>query len=352
VNAAIDERRSSFTGVALLLAAVAILLGALHLAAPVVTPVLLAIVLALIFWPLYVWLRGRGLGALAALVALLAMIVVGTALLAIVLGYSLGALASRMGVYAENLSARLQSVDALLASYGLSEVDLASLLPPQAVLAAFGAIVGGLTSVAISGLFLLLVLAFFLAEGPAIAGRVRTSLDPTDPLPDRLVAFGRDVGQYFVLRAAVNAVTGVGVTVVLWALGVDFPVLWGIVTFFLSFVPYIGMFLASVPSVLLAWAEYDAARALLVIVALTIVNATAENILQPALMHKGLNLSPTFVLLSVFFWSAVLGGGGAFLAIPMSLGALTFLATFPGARWFVNAATTGATGARDEARPP
>src|SRR5436305_500396 len=83
-------------------------------------------------------------------------------------------------------------------------------------------------------------------------------------------------------RAAVNAVTGVGVTLVLWLLGVDFPVLWGIVTFFLSFIPYIGMFLASVPSVLLALLEYGPGRAFAVIIALTVVNALAENLLQPA----------------------------------------------------------------------
>jgi predicted PurR-regulated permease PerM len=92
--------------------------------------------------------------------------------------------------------------------------------------------------------------------------------------------------------------------------------------------------------VLLAWAEYDLGRALLVIVALTVVNATAENLVQPALMHKGLHLSPTFVILSVFFWSSLLSGGGSFLAVPLSLAVLMLLGNFPAARWFVNAATT------------
>jgi AI-2 transport protein TqsA len=100
------------------------------------------------------------------------------------------------------------------------------------------------------------------------------------------------------------------------------------------------MFVASVPSVLLAWAEYDLGRALVVIVALTVVNAAAENLVQPALMHKGLHLSPTFVILSVFFWSSLLSGGGSFLAVPMSLGLLTLLANFPAAKWFVDTAMT------------
>jgi predicted PurR-regulated permease PerM len=100
------------------------------------------------------------------------------------------------------------------------------------------------------------------------------------------------------------------------------------------------MFLASVPSDLLAWAEYDLGHAVVVALALTIVNATAENLVQPALMHKGLGLSPTFVFISVFFWGWLLDGGGSFLAVPLSLGLLALLANFPEARWFISAVTT------------
>jgi predicted PurR-regulated permease PerM len=100
------------------------------------------------------------------------------------------------------------------------------------------------------------------------------------------------------------------------------------------------MFLASVPSVLLAWAEYGLVHAVLVGIALTVVNATAENLVQPALMHKGLHLSPTFVFVSVFFWGWLLDGGGSFLAIPISLGLLVVLANFPAARWFAGMVTT------------
>jgi predicted PurR-regulated permease PerM len=99
------------------------------------------------------------------------------------------------------------------------------------------------------------------------------------------------------------------------------------------------MFVASAPSVLLAWAESDLGRALVVIVALTVVNAAAENLVQPALMRRGLHLSPMFVILSVFVWSSLLGGG-SFLAMPLSLALLTILPNYPAPRWFVAAVLT------------
>jgi predicted PurR-regulated permease PerM len=91
--------------------------------------------------------------------------------------------------------------------------------------------------------------------------------------------------------------------------------------------------------VLLAFAEFDLARALLVVIALTLVNALAENLVQPALMSRGLHLSPTLVFLSVVFWSFVLGGGGSFLAVPLSLGVLTIAARFASTRWLTAAGT-------------
>ena len=60
---------------------------------------------------------------------------------------------------------------------------------------------------------------------------------------------GQNVVRQFGLRAIVNLFTAVGVTVLLLVLGVDFPLLWGILTFFLSFVPYVGLFLALTPAV-------------------------------------------------------------------------------------------------------
>jgi predicted PurR-regulated permease PerM len=337
------QHGQSLTSLVVLLAGIAIVLGAMHVGASFATPLLLAIVLALIFWPLYAWLRSRGLGTLPALMLLLAGLVVGAAVLALVVGSSISGLANRLAMYTDRLSAELQSLDDWFAIHGMSDVHLADVLSPATIEAAFTTLVGALIGAVYQGLLMLLLLVFFLFEGPVIVDRLRRSLDAGDPNPARLAAFGHDVSQYFVLRAAVNAVTGAGVTLVLWLLGVDFPLLWGVLTFFLSFIPYVGMFVASVPSVLLAWAEYDLTHAVVVALALTVVNATAENVVQPALMHKGLHLSPTFVLVSVFFWSWLLGAGGSFLAVPLSLGLLAVLANFPAARWFVDAASSPST---------
>jgi predicted PurR-regulated permease PerM len=315
------------------------MLAAIHFAAAVVIPVFVALIIALVVAPLHTALQRRGLAAWLSLVVLLLGLVACCVVGLVVLVYSLGNVGDRLAFYATRWTAELEQLDAWLQSAGISSFSTAGLLPPEAAASAFGVLMREMVGLASSVVVVVILTVFLLAEGKSFAERLRFSLGEQNPTFLRLMRYGRDIGRYFALRAAVNAVTGSGVAIALFVLGVDFPLLWGIVTFFLSFIPYIGMFLASVPSVLLALAEFGPGRAIVVIIALTVVNALAENLLQPALMSRGLRLSPTFVFVSLLFWTFLLGGGGSFLAIPLSLGAVAMLANYRSSRWLAEAVT-------------
>jgi predicted PurR-regulated permease PerM len=181
-----------------------------------------------------------------------------------------------------------------------------------------------------------MIMLFLLAEGPALMDRLRASAGRDHPQVERLTFVGQGVVRQFGLRAILNLVTAFGVTALLFVLGVDFPLMWGILTFFLSFVPYIGLVLAVAPAVLLALAEFGLGRALIVIAGVTIINILAENVLSPMMMSRGLSISPTVVFLSFVFWAWLLGGPGAFLALPMTLFVAVMLDTFPETRWLAN----------------
>jgi AI-2 transport protein TqsA len=117
----------------------------------------------------------------------------------------------------------------------------------------------------------------------------------------------------------------------------------------LSFVPYIGLVLAVAPAVVLALAEFGVDRALLVAAGVTVINVLAENLLSPMMMGRGLNLSPTVVFLSFILWAWLLGGPGAFLAVPITLFVAVMFDTFPETRWLasiigVSGANTGTVG--------
>jgi AI-2 transport protein TqsA len=341
-------RRPSFLRVIVALAAVVVVLAGMRLGAPILNPILFAVILALLFGPLYSWLRHRGLPTPLALLFML--VFVGAIFLGLfyTLGASIGRFTERLGYYASQLDGRLDDLDALLGRLGLSDVDLKEVVKPGALADALGVVLSGIAGF-LSDLFLILaIMLFLLAEGSSLMSRLRAGVPEDNPRVARLAVFGQNVVRQFGLRAVVNLVTGAGVTVLLLVLGVDFPLLWGILTFFLSFVPYIGLVLAVAPAVVLALAEFGLSRAALVIVGVVVINVLAENVLSPMMMGRGLNLSPTVVFLSFILWAWVLGGPGAFLAVPITMFAIGMLETFPETRWLANLMGAGdsASGAR------
>lgn len=108
-------------------------------------------------------------------------------------------------------------------------------------------------------------------------------------------------------------------TAMLLLLGVDFALLWGVLSFLFSFVPYIGFIISFLPPALFALLEFDLTRAAEVVVGYITINTLVDNVLTPKVMAKGLNLSPLVVILSVLFWSWVMGPPGAVLSVPMTL---------------------------------
>jgi AI-2 transport protein TqsA len=91
--------------------------------------------------------------------------------------------------------------------------------------------------------------------------------------------------------------------------------------------------LAVAPAVVLAVAEFGVSQAALIIAGVVLINILAENVLSPMMMGRGLNISPTIVFLSFIFWACLLGGAGAFLALPITLFVAVMFGTFPQTRW-------------------
>jgi predicted PurR-regulated permease PerM len=199
---------------------------------------------------------------------------------------------------------------------------------------------GGLVGTA---LFIIWVVLFAASEANGFYTRLVQSLGASNPLVLRTGQFTQTMVRYVAMRALINLITGGLVALVLLIMGIDFALLWGVLTFFLSFIPYIGIFVATVPSVVLAFAQYGLVAAILVIVAVTVINVTAENLVAPKIIGKGLSISPLVVFLSFFFWSWVLGGPGMLLAMPLTVLVIFILQGFEETQWLAAVAGSPAT---------
>jgi AI-2 transport protein TqsA len=326
-------RRPSILRVMLGLAAMVVVFVGMRLAAPILNPILFSVVLALLFSPIYAWLRRRRIPTPLALVIMLVGLSVLFMGIFLIMDISIARFSGDIASYAGKLNVQVGNIQEVVKSLGLSEVNIRDAVKPSALAGAIGSVLAGVADF-LSNLFLILVIVLFLlAEGPTMMDRLRSSAGRDHPQVERLTVFGRNVVRQLGLRAIVNLVTGAGVTVLMFVLGVDFPLMWGILTFFLSFIPWIGLPLAVAPAVVLALAEHGMERALLVILGVIVINILAENALSPMLMGRGLSLSPTVLFLGFIFWAWLLGGPGAFLAAPLTIFLVLMLETFPETRW-------------------
>jgi predicted PurR-regulated permease PerM len=129
----------------------------------------------------------------------------------------------------------------------------------------------------------------------------------------------RKINRYLAIKTMTSLATGIIVAIVLGIMGVDFPMLWGLLAFLLNFIPTIGSIIAAVPPVLLAMVQFNQGMAVGVAVLYTAVNMIIGNFLEPRFMGKGLGLSPLVVFLSLLFWGWLLGTIGMFLSVPLTM---------------------------------
>ena len=139
----------------------------------------------------------------------------------------------------------------------------------------------------------------------------------------RLVAgltyYGRDVQRYIGISAKSGALTALANLILLAVVGVDFPLLWCVLYFFLQFIPNIGAVVAVLPPALVALIMLGWERALIVAGGMILANILAANVLNPILLKDSANISFLEIILSLIIWNAMLGLWGSILAIPLTL---------------------------------
>jgi predicted PurR-regulated permease PerM len=164
-----------------------------------------------------------------------------------------------------------------------------------------------------------LVVVFLLADYFHLSATVQRQLRLGHTQLASVSKYIRDLRGYVILTAQLAGLTGIGATIFLLILGVDLPILWGVLTFLLSFIPTVGLFLAMILPALLALLEFGTAKALLVVAGFLLIDAVIENVIKPKFLGESLDISPLVIILSLIFWAAVLGPVGALLAVPLTL---------------------------------
>ena len=342
------EEMSGATSLAVIVAtsvALGILVFLTHWAAPLLAPMLLGLMLTALATPLFARFVGSGRSATVAMVITIGVLVIvggGIALLSI---YSGRQLTESLALYTDELLLRYPESSDTLASLGLAG-GLGDVVPPELLVTGLSTAASVVAEVGGNLAFAVVLAALLLVDGPRLARLVGTGVGSQNPVFREVPAIVRSAITYFTIRIRVNAITAGGLLVVMLVLGVDDALLWAIGAFFLSFVPYVGLVLALIPPVILAFAESGLVPALVIIIAGAILNVVAENVLEPSMTGKALKLSTWVVFVMFFFTVWLLGPVGALVAMPITVLIVLVLKGNERTRWIASILT------RDDPAPP
>ncbi len=302
-------------------AAIVIVVFGLKYSSDVLAPIFLAATLAILFTPALWWLEKKGLPPWLALLVMVLAVGGFIILMIFILTTSLEQLSLRLPEYAALLHQRIDALGAALGNIGIDlqgslnamVVDTTE-LAHSAIDVALGVLSNGVAIV-----FFLFLLFLMLVESRSIATKFRTRLQTGNNFVIQLGNYTRQIQKQYRIQAMSNLLSAAALTVEFLLFRIDGAFLWGFLAFILGFIPNVGLIIACLPAVIIAFILYGWGTALVILVIGIILNATMDNAVTPRIYGKGLNLPVLLVFLSFLFWSWVFGFVGALLAIPATL---------------------------------
>lgn len=332
---------------------------------PVLTPIAIAAVLAYLLTPVVGLLCRWRIPRTWAVVIVFVAFSAGLALIGVTVGPSIAhqgsVFVSKIPSYSQKITAlakgsaeEIQRISDLKAHSTPTRSLLEDLSPENIKLYAYGLVVdslqwlqqklptiasatGTFLQKSIGGVFgvigflfsLILVpvfLFFFLLESPGIAEHWSRYIPlRSSPLKEEIVSLFNEINNYLIHffrgQLLVSLIDGamVGVSLFLF-LRLDFAFLIGLMVGILGLIPYFGIILCAIPSVLIALAQYgDLWHPVLVIIIFTAANNIDGIFISPKVIGSSVGLHPMTIIISVFAWTIALGGLlGALLAVPLT----------------------------------
>ena len=315
---------------ALIIIAIIVLIGSLHLARSAIVPVLFAMFLALLLSPAVNTLARirvpRALGAALVMVTLVAMVVMALSATWRPARGWLDAAPTTMRA----LERKLRPVTRIIAKIESVSEQAGRVTDPAAATDTARPSVPAIADKSamqntqewlIATVSMVIVTYFLLAAGPSLLIRFGAAWSGSETdrrLLQIATTISEDLGRYFATVTLSNLLLGLATTATTHWLDMPNPVLWGVVAFLLNYVPYAGSAVTLTLLTVVALVSFDGLNKGFAVVAAYLTIATIEGqILQPVLVGRRLDVHPLVVLLSLWFGGWLWGIAGVALAMPL-----------------------------------
>ena len=302
------------------LAALVIVVAGLKASTAIVLPLLTATFVALICVHPVRRLRQKGVPNVLAIGTVFLLFVLALFLLTALVGNSVREFSGSIARYDARFDEIVHGVSEWLREMGLDirSNEFEGFLNPDKLLRLVANTASGALSTLGDIVVIVLIAVFILLEAQGLPRKLRLAAGDPDADLSNYSAAAQSVHEYLYIKTWISLLTGVIVTVFLMVVGIDYPLLWGLVAFLFNYIPTIGSVIAAAPAVLLALLQQGWTGFLVVALGYLAVNLVIGNVLEPRILGKRMGLSPLVVVVSLLFWNWVLGPIGMLLSVPLT----------------------------------
>jgi predicted PurR-regulated permease PerM len=299
----------------------------LRMLAGVLLPFVIAILFAILFKPMVVYLTARRVPMVLALLVVLFWVSLILFIVGLILLLSTQSFLEALPRYEARFDGLLDQAVGQLGQWAdrlgvpVEDLDWTEVVQFSSITAAVTSGLGSFFNFVSTTVLVLLFLFFILAGSGSLVRKLDRAFPTVYAFRMSTIVenIENQVRQYLVTKTFISLLAGLTTYGVLLGLGVDFPLIWGFLTFLLHYIPNIGGTLAVAFPFVLALLQFETfAVPVLVALILITVQMGLGNVVEPRVMAFSLNLSSLLILVALIFWGWLWGLWGMFLAVPLT----------------------------------
>ena len=304
----------------------------------VLRPVFIAVLLCYAIMPLRTWLQRYLRPSLAMLIIVLGLIS-GSYVIGRMVYINVSAVWKDMPIYQARAESILDQIERFTDEYvpALSRTEPRQ--PIEVSLKKAEQYLGHLLTLfanfAAEAMVVGLYMIFLMEEAARFPSQIRAAFPPgrSTRILDVSRSINEGVIDYLSVKVKVNLLVALPATLLMLAFGLEGAVLWGVLTFFGRFVPYLGSVVTCAVPLALASLQFQSlTKAVVFALLLIAIHVLIEYVIEPVMTGKAVGLSPLAVMLALSFWGLTWGIVGMCLAVPMMVIFKIVLAHLPATR--------------------
>jgi predicted PurR-regulated permease PerM len=255
--------------------------------------------------------------------------------IAALIGTSLNSFRKSLPDYKEKIYGEIDKVLILAEKYdiNISSEILYDYVDPTFIMQSVANTISAFGNVLTNYFLILFIVMFTLLEAAGFSNKLKIAFNNTDQSIATFHRFSENMNKYLTIKTFISMITGLLVYISLSLINLDHAIMWGLIAFFLNYIPNIGSIIASIPAIIIALIQLNFYYALLVALIYLVINVVMGSIIEPRYLGKELGLSTLIIFLSLVFWGWLLGPVGMLLSVPLTMVVKIWLESNDDSKW-------------------